>query len=158
MGRKNRNKNKKEKKSDGSTGNVNGNNDRWARRWGVGATTIVLTEEQIKRIDIECGLKGYPRSNDFLVGQRAWALDQVDRAIDAFKRGADNVGCVPCMYFYVIIQFQRDNLHLIVPVALEAAVRGHMTSMDLLIGCYKMAKPVNAIALVISRKLVRISV
>ena len=72
---------------------------------------------------------------------------QDDASIDAFKRGADNDGCVPCMFFYVNAQYQRGNLHLVVPIALVAVARGHMPCVDLLIDCYQQAKPVKAMAL-----------
>ena len=161
MAKKNRNKNKKKKKekeSDGSTGNVNGggnsnnndnNNDITSPSMdATTTTTIVLTTEEIERIDITFGLKGYPKSKGFLIGYRQLISDQKDPAIASFKRGAQNDGCVPCMCFYVYTQDQRDIFHLGVPIALEAAIRGHIHCMDFLMHCYKKSKTAISNALI----------
>jgi len=109
---------------------------------------MVFTQTELDHIDNKCMLKGYPKSTDFVIGcYRLWKAKREDLAIDAFKRGADNDGCVPCMYFYVVIQYKRGNLHLLLPYAFEGAIRGHLSSMDRLIECYQTEKPVMAYAL-----------
>jgi len=155
MGRKNRNKNKKKKESDGSDGNVNGgssssnsnSNDITIPTVATTTTQIILTTKEIGRIDIRYGLKGYPKSSDFLIGYGHYRAHQPDLAITSFKRGVENDGCVPCMFFYVDIQWKRGNVHLVIPYALEGAIRGHLHLTKLLIDCYQKTKPVMAHAL-----------
>eukprot|EP00751_Fragilariopsis_kerguelensis_P022182 CAMPEP_0170882916 /NCGR_PEP_ID=MMETSP0734-20130129/33984_1 /TAXON_ID=186038 /ORGANISM="Fragilariopsis kerguelensis, Strain L26-C5" /LENGTH=385 /DNA_ID=CAMNT_0011267059 /DNA_START=30 /DNA_END=1183 /DNA_ORIENTATION=- len=153
------NKKEKEKESDGSTGNVNGgsssnnnnNNNITIPTTGMGTTTttttIVLTKEEIETLDNIFMLTGYPKSNDFLVGYRLLRSDQQDPAIASFIRGAKNDGCVPCMFVYGYIQRKRGNFYLVIPIALEGAIRGHMPCMDILMDCYQEARPVKPMAL-----------
>ena len=159
MAKKNRNKNKKKKKekeSDGTTGNVNGgsnnndnNNDITIPSMGATrtTTTIVLTSKEIERIDITFKLKGYPKSTDFLIGYRQLSSDQKDPAIASIKHGAQNDGCVPCLFCYANIQRQGGNWYLVLPFALEGAIRGHVGCMNLLISFYEKLKTVPAMAL-----------
>ena len=121
MGRKNRNKNKKKNESDGSTGNVNSgsssssssnnsnnnNNDITIPTVAMTTAAIVLTTEELDHIDNTLDFAGYPKSSFFTIAFGLWRKNQIDAAVHAFKRGADNVGCVPCMCLYVQIQRER---------------------------------------------------
>ena len=111
------------------------------------AQSMVLTTEQSDYIDTTWKLAGYPKSHFFTVGFNLWIAKQEDAAVDAFQRGANNVGCVPCMYFYVNMQHKRGNFYLLLPYAFEGAIRGHKHCMDHLIVCYDMSKPAMAVAL-----------
>ena len=108
---------------------------------------MVLTTEQLNHIDNTWKLTGYRKSHIFTVGYDLWLAEQEDAAVDAFKRGADNVGCVPCMVLYVALQRGRGNFHLVVPYALEAAFRGNQPCMNQLVECYNNSKPVLSLAL-----------
>ena len=111
---------------------------------------MILTTEQLNKIDKKCGLKGYPKSNYFVAGfdhystKSATNTNTFNLAVDAFKHGAQNDGCVACMFFYVDLQCnskkkQRNaitNNHnnvLVACWALEGAIRGHKQSIDRLI-------------------------
>ena len=52
-----------------------------------------------------------------------------DLALDAFKRGAAETGCVPCMLAYAEV---HSNKILRLPWLLEGAIRGHTTCMFML--------------------------
>ena len=108
---------------------------------------MVLTPYQLHEIDSTYLLAGYPKSHFFTVGYDLWKAKQDDAALDAFKRGAENDGCVPCMVFYIYAQWKRDNFHLLLPYVIEAAVRGHAGCIDELVDCYQKAEPVTANAL-----------
>ena len=155
MGKRIRNKNKKKKESDHSTGYVNSdssssnnnnkNNDITIPTVATTTTTtIVLTTEELDHIYNKWKLAGYPRSQYFHIGFGLMRSDQDVPAIASFKRGADNVGCVPCMFCYVLIQYERGNLHLLLPYAFEGAIRGHTDSMSRLIYCYNRSEPALA--------------
>ena len=48
----------------------------------------------------------------------------------------ENDGCVGCMFLYAILQRERGNIHLSLPVYFEAAIRGHVASMSEMVRCY----------------------
>jgi len=102
-------------------------------------------KKQIKEINTIFGLKGYPLSKEFAKGYNQF---DDEAAIASFIRGAKNVGCVGCMYFYADYQRKRGNIHVSLPFYLECAIRGHTPSISQLInGCYLKSKPVLAYAL-----------
>jgi len=108
---------------------------------------MVLNPNQIEYIDNKYALAGYPKSHFFTVGYELYLAGHIDAAVDAYQRGADNVGCVPCMDHYMIIQQKRGNLYLLLPYAFEGAIRGHMPCMDYLVSCYNSSEPAIANAL-----------
>ena len=168
MSKKNRknNKNKKVKgkesdcrSSNSSNNNRNNNNsiptvvnETVVATTNTTTTTTVLTQEDLEHINNTMKLKGYPRSTYFVVGYRLMkpktdTLVNLDAAADAFKRGAENDGCVPCLLFYVVIQYERSNFYLLMPYAFEGAIRGHFGCMVYLVMCYNKSYPVKANAL-----------
>ena len=109
---------------------------------------MVLATEQLDEIDKEYYLAGYPKSHAFNVGYELGAAKHIDAAVGAFKRGADNKGCVPCIVLYVQIQQKHGNFHLLLPYVLEGAIRGHVGCMNLLVNWYqRKAQPLSAMAL-----------
>ena len=156
VSKKTRRSNKKKKKKSPSLNAVSGtNNDsatddlinRVEESTTVPPNEMVLTTEQLNYIDKKFGLKGYPKSNDLVVGFNYVLANQDDLAIDSYKRGAENDGCVSCMVFYVDMQFERNNVHLALPWALELSIRGHVTSFSRLFTYYQQSKPAPALAL-----------
>ena len=89
---KNKNKNKKGKESDGrgiSTGgdSSNNNNNETVAATTTTTTTMVLTQRELEFIDYDMKLKGYSKSNDFVIGYKSFIGKQEDLAIASFKRG-----------------------------------------------------------------------
>jgi len=108
-----------------------------------------LTTKEIDQVDEAFGLKDYTKSHYFAIGIRlVWSGDDIV-ANDSFERGAKNNSCVCCMFFYSLGQGVLNNFHLIVPMAIESAIRGHLPSMRLLAdsNCYGKAKPAPSHAL-----------
>ena len=109
---------------------------------------MVLTTEASDFIDNKLKLAGYPRSHFFTVGYELKLARHSDAAIDAFKRGVDSDGCVPCMVFCVIILQERGKYYLLLPYAFEGAIRGQIGCMNALVDCYqKQSQPASAMAL-----------
>jgi len=110
---------------------------------------MVLTTEQLDMIDNKCNLAGYPKSQLFTVGYELHVAGHTDLAIDAFKRGAKEVSCVPSMFYYAELQSElQRKLHLAIPFYIEAAIRGHIGSIHRLIRLYQESKPTNVTALI----------
>jgi len=97
---------------------------------------MLLTTEQTDELDSEYHLKGYPKSNYLLTGLHLFKAGHVDLTILSFQRGAEQVGCVGCMFLYVYHQLQRKQVHLALPWAMEGAIRGHLRCIVLLLQCY----------------------
>jgi len=111
---------------------------------------MVLTPNQIDHIDNKLQLAGYPKSHFFTLGFKLQLGGLIDLAIDAFKRGAKEVSCVPSMFCYGELQRLRvgGNVPLALPFYFEAAIRGHIGSMSRLIQLYQESKPAIACALI----------
>ena len=107
-----------------------------------------LTTEEINNVDESGGLKNYTKSHYFVIGIRLFWSSRADKAIDSFKRGAENNGCVGCMFFCSMVQHKDKKFHLAIPSALKSAIRGYVPSIHMLVGCYQKAKPLPAYALV----------
>jgi len=89
------------------------------------------------------GLQGYPHSPYFAIGYRLFHDTEFftkrkskEVSVEAFYKGALQ-GCVPCIFYYVDVQYCiRRNVHLAIPWALEAAIRGQVDCMQRLVFCY----------------------
>ena len=110
---------------------------------------MVLTTIDSNFIDHDFKLAGYPRDHIFFpVGYELKLADHTDAAMDAFKRGADSDGCVPCIVFYMYEQQQLGNFYLLVPYAFEGAIRVQIGCMNMLVDCYQIqSKPASAMTL-----------
>jgi len=109
-----------------------------------------MTTEQIEEIDTVGQLKGYPKSKYFTVGYELHVACRKVLAMDAFKRGAELEGCVPCMLMYVMYCNDRTkkNYHSAVPWALEGAIRGNIGCMNELVHYYySKTRPTRALAI-----------
>ncbi|OEU12803.1 hypothetical protein FRACYDRAFT_244078 [Fragilariopsis cylindrus CCMP1102] len=100
----------------------------------------------------------FPNSYFQKVGAGLLKLNLFDSALDAFKRGAAETGCVPCMLEYAMLHIHKQGnmIHLRFPWLLEGAIRGHTDCMSLLNNtCYNLDdteyneefKHINAVAL-----------
>ena len=81
----------------------------------------------------------FPKSNFYKVGAGLHKDNFFDLALDAFKRGAAETGCVPCMMECANVHMHKQGnmIHLRLPWLLEGAIRGHTTFMSMLIHmCY----------------------
>ena len=90
---------------------------------------------------IDHTLDGFPiKSNYYNVGKGLLDATHFDLALDAFKRGAETDGCVPCIKNYCIglREVRKQMIHLILPWALEGAIRGNPFCINMLLhDCYK---------------------
>ena len=77
----------------------------------------------------------FPKSNFHKVGAGLLKVKLFDLALDAFKRGAAETGCVPCMLEYINAhKYKHGNMiHVRLPWILEGAIRGHTDCMSLLL-------------------------
>mmetsp|Transcript_33267 Transcript_33267/g.37096 ORF Transcript_33267/g.37096 Transcript_33267/m.37096 type:complete len:269 (+) Transcript_33267:97-903(+) len=93
------------------------------------------------------GLDGFPRSHIFKVGFKLWLDGHHDLAIATFKRGAKDESCVCCMFYYLYLQDERDNInpYLLLPLALEGSIRGQTGCMHLLVDYYNEMKPARTV-------------
>ena len=100
----------------------------------------------------------YPQSHLYHVGHQFIQDDQVLSAIEAFKRGSSELGCVPCIiqYIFCLMALHQEGqgnchtpiIHLAVPLLLEGAIRGNVWCMQkLYVAGYYHAKPVKAEAI-----------
>jgi hypothetical protein len=92
----------------------------------------------------------FQNSNLHKVGVGLLKLKLFDRALDAFKRGAAETGCIPCILEYVKghIHTRGNMIHLRLPWLLEGAIRGHTSCMSMLNDtCCNDSKQINALAL-----------
>jgi len=108
---------------------------------------MLITTEQMDELDSKYNLKGYPKSNYLVTGLHLFKAGHVDLAITSFQRGAEQVGCVGCMFLYVCHQLQRKQVHLALPWAMEGAIRGHLHCLGLLLQCYQQSTTESVFAL-----------
>jgi len=108
---------------------------------------MLLTTEQIDELDSRYSLKGYPKSNYLITGLHLLKAGHVEFAIISFLRGAEQAGCVGCMFLYVTHQLQRKQVHLALPWAMEGAIRGHLRCIVLLLQCYDQSTSESVFAL-----------
>ena len=91
-----------------------------------------FSKQQMKHINEQNGLKGYPMSLGFSRVYKHYIEREWDNVIISFFRGAINYGCVACIQFYADLQLGSGNMfhyiHLAVPFYLEASLRGHTWS------------------------------
>jgi hypothetical protein len=90
------------------------------------------------------------KSNFLTVGFRLLLANHSALAIDAFKRGAAENGCVQCIHLYTDLheEMRGKMVHLRLPWLLEGAIRGHINCMNNLItDCYYKSEPESAYAL-----------
>jgi hypothetical protein len=114
--------------------------------------TIKITEEKKKKFKKTRAMMAvvhnrFPKSNFYSVGMRLFKARHFDLAMQAYKRGAETDGCVPCIHKYTdgCILKRKEMIHLLLPLLLEGAIRGYIRSMQFLIGaCYFEAKPARA--------------
>ena len=67
-------------------------------------------------------------SKCFVIGQNLRSSSKYEEATKAFKHGADNDGCVWCIFVYAeILRSNHDKLYAALPYYLEGAIRGHST-------------------------------
>jgi len=105
------------------------------------------TKEDRNKIVKEFNLKHYPQSKYFPVGFDLWLSNKNELAISSFQRGAEKDSCVGCMFFYQYLQgscksHNNKMVHLIIPWAIEASIRGHTDSMNVIIHqCYDLVTP-----------------
>ncbi|OEU14189.1 hypothetical protein FRACYDRAFT_240722 [Fragilariopsis cylindrus CCMP1102] len=81
----------------------------------------------------------FPKSHFHKVGAGLLEVERFDSALDAFKRGAAETGCVPCMLEYARGHsiHKQGNMILRLPWLLEGAIRGHTGCMaNLYNNCY----------------------
>mmetsp|Transcript_38567 Transcript_38567/g.38924 ORF Transcript_38567/g.38924 Transcript_38567/m.38924 type:complete len:259 (-) Transcript_38567:374-1150(-) len=89
---------------------------------------VLTTTDKIDDFFRKHILTDYPKSHIFTVGYELYS------------------GCVACMYLYMCLK--RSTIHLVLPWLLEAAIRGHIGCMLLLIEqCYGKSEPLRARAL-----------
>ena len=81
----------------------------------------------------------FPKSHFHKVGAGLLEVERFDSALDAFKRGAAETGCVPCMLEYARGHsiHKQGNMILRLPWLLEGAIRGNTGCMAMLYNnCY----------------------
>mmetsp|Transcript_36545 Transcript_36545/g.36959 ORF Transcript_36545/g.36959 Transcript_36545/m.36959 type:complete len:292 (+) Transcript_36545:47-922(+) len=109
--------------------------------------TTSTTEQIMDELDSKYSLQGYPKSNYLVTGLHLLIAGHVDLAVISFLRGAEQVGCVGCMFLYVYHQLQRKQVHLALPWAMEGAIRGHLRCIVLLLQCYDQSTSESVFAL-----------
>jgi len=108
---------------------------------------VFTTEQKMDELDSVYNLKGYPKSNYLITGCHLFKSGHEDLAIISFLRGAEQVGCVGCIYLYVHHQLLCKQVHLALPWAMEGAIRGHLLCIGLLLQCYQQSTTESVCAL-----------
>ena len=98
------------------------------------ATSNVIDELKIRdEICNRTKMQDFPMSKYFIIGMKLRHHDSNndDACEEAYKRGAEIVGCMWCMYAYAQLQISTYNrYHVAFPWFLECAIRGHTTSIQ----------------------------